>query len=100
VRPKRIAAVVSVLIVVAVVVLFTLQNIERTVDISLSLGFYGFHLENPMPIPYVIGISLIIGFAVGGGWGVAERIGAERRIRELQRKLNQTRLNGDDGWST
>lgn len=45
--------------------MFVVQNLERTVPLSLNLGVGGVELTQPMPIPYLLGITLLIGVVFG-----------------------------------
>jgi hypothetical protein len=79
-------------LVIGVAVLFTIQNVSRVADLSLSLGLAGFHLAQPMPIPYLLWIAFGAGLLLGGGWGLQQRISAGQRIRKLQKKYARSAL--------
>ena len=98
-RAIRITAAILALLVIVVAALFTIQNLSRTSDLSLSLGFYGVHLQDPLPVPYLVWGALGIGLLIGGGWGIQQRIASGKKVRELQRKLARASLSeGGDPW--
>jgi uncharacterized integral membrane protein len=47
------------------VVLFVLQNLHRTTQLSLDLGIVAWQLQEPASLPAVIGIAILLGFFVG-----------------------------------
>lgn len=91
-RAVYIIILVLVLLAAGVGALFTIQNLSRVVDLSLNLGFAGYHLQDPMPVPYLLWISFGIGLVLGGGWGLQQRISAGQRIRKLQKKYARSAL--------
>lgn len=91
-RTKTIIRLVFVLLVGTVATLFTIQNLSREADLSLSLGFTGVHLATPMPLPYLLWIAFGLGLLLGVLWGVAQRMSANKRVRELQKKYARNAL--------
>ncbi len=54
-----------VLVTVGVGALFTVQNMSRTVQVSLDLYVTMVQLERPAPLPAVLGVALGAGWALG-----------------------------------
>lgn len=63
--------------VALVTTLFVIQNGERTVDLSLDLGFWAAHLKEPVAVPVLMGITLAAGMVLGAlpvaSWGMRLR---------------------------
>jgi len=91
-RAVYIIILVLVLLVVGVGALFTIQNLSRLVELSLSFGPVGYQLAEPMPLPYLLWIAFGAGLVLGGGWGLQQRISAGQRIRKLQKKYARSAL--------
>lgn len=54
-----------VLVAVGVGSLFTVQNMSRTVQVSLDLYVTMLQLARPAPLPAVLGVTLGVGWALG-----------------------------------
>lgn len=59
--------------------LFWVQNSARVVMLSLNLGVVKLALQEPLPVPVLMGSCLAIGFVVGVICVVALRLGGGRR---------------------
>ena len=91
---------VVVLLVVLVATMLTIQNLGRTSDLSLDLFFSAWHLNQPLPLPYLLWAAFGGGLLLGGGWGILSRSGAQRRVRELEQELARASLKrADDDWT-
>ena len=99
-RPGRIATLITLGLVAAVGVLFTVQNSGRMTDLSLDLGFTAFHLAEPQPLPYLLWGAFGIGLLLAGTWGVFQRMGVNRHTREFETHAARSDLQAqDDDWT-
>jgi hypothetical protein len=53
------------LTLVAVPILFVIQNRERSTELSLDLGFAAWKLADPVSIPYLLAGTLVVGVLFG-----------------------------------
>ena len=81
-RGFRLYALVVLALLVAVAVLFAVQNSARTTQLSLNLGLVAWQLRQPVAVPALIGASAGGGFALG--W-LAFGIPAMRHARRARR---------------
>ena len=58
---KIVIAVLLPLVLIFLLVLFIVQNMARTTDLSLDLRFFAWHLANPLPV-----VHLLLGCLAGG----------------------------------
>ena len=99
-RAGRIIALILVLAAVGVGALFTVQNGGRTTDLSLDLWLVAYHLEEPQPIPHLLWAAFGGGLLIGGVWGLLGRMGAGRRMRDLEDQVSQPGYApSDDDWT-
>ncbi|MCB9759308.1 MAG: DUF1049 domain-containing protein [Alphaproteobacteria bacterium] len=96
---KWIAALVVLLLVTFPVVLFVLQNLGRTSQLSLNMGFAAWELQQPMPVPALLGIAFGAGLLLGGGFALMRVVSLGSEVRRLNREIA---LSGDgsgtSGW--
>lgn len=90
--PARWTMLVVVLLLVGGVALFTVQNVERTTDLSFDLWVWATHLRRPLPVPYLLLGAFGAGLLLGGGWGILGRVRAAGRIGELEQDLARATL--------
>lgn len=76
-----------VLLVVATVAAFTIQNSGRTVELSLDLGFAAWKLARPATASAVVWGSFGAGFALAFVGGFFRRAALTRRVRQLEQQL-------------
>lgn len=67
--PTRWILLVLTLLVVFFAALFTVQNSERMMDLSLDLYFTAFHLKQQVAVPYLLWGTLGSGLLLGGIFG-------------------------------
>jgi hypothetical protein len=67
-----------ILVIVAVPVLFVLQNHLRTTELSLDLGFVAWKFSEPVSVPWLLAGTLLLGLVVGGLYGYLKRRGRDR----------------------
>ena len=85
---------------VAVGALFTIQNSARVTDLSLNLWMVAFELKEPLPIPYLLIGSFGGGLVLAGALGSLNRMGLQRRIRDLEQQAARSAVRGtDDDWT-
>lgn|GEM_PF-1411008 len=106
--PARWTLLVLVLILLSALSLFTVQNVERTTDLSFDLWFWAGHLQRPLPVPALLLGCFGAGLLVGGGWGLLGRMSAQRRVSGLEQDMARMSLRGpgagagsapsDDPW--
>lgn len=91
---------VVVLLVVLVAFMFTVQNVQRTSDLSLDLFFSAWHLGKAIPVPYLLWGAFGGGLLLGGGWGMLSKLAVQRRVRDLEQELARASLKrADDDWT-
>ena len=98
---KRTMRLLSLTVLVAAAVtitLFVVQNGERTVDLSLDLGFWAAHLKEPVAVPVLMGITLAAGMVLGAlpvaSWGMRLR----RKLRQPEPKASESAPSTDE-WA-
>ena len=72
--------------------LFVVQNLARTTQVSLNLGFAAWQLAEPVPVPALIGISFAAGFVLSAILFGIRAVTAGRRVRRLEQ---EAALNGE-----
>ena len=93
------------LLILGSAALFTVQNHNRTIDLSLDLWAIGFQTTEPTPVPLLLWTALVVGLSIGIGWGIQSRRQAVRRIRQLEADLVRMELGRapalpkDDEWT-
>jgi uncharacterized integral membrane protein len=99
-RPIRYMTWISLILVLLVGAMFTVQNLDRTSDLSLDLYLVAYHLSEPMPVPYLLWGAFGLGLLVAGAWEVVSRLGLHRHIRDLEQQQTRANLtNPDDDWT-
>ena len=84
----------------AVGALFTIQNSERVSELTLNLWLVAFQLDAPQPIPYLLWAAFGGGLLLAGALSSAQRIGLQRRVRDLEQEVARASLRAsDDDWS-
>jgi uncharacterized integral membrane protein len=84
----------------AVGALFTIQNGSRVSDLSLDLMVVAYQLKNPAPIPYMLWAAFGSGLLLAGSWGTFQRLGLQRRVRDLEQEVARNSLRAqDDDWT-
>ncbi len=85
---------------VAVGALFTIQNSMRVTDLSLNLWVVAFELKQPQPIPYLVIGAFGLGLIVAGALSSLNRLGLQRKVRELEREVARASMRApDDDWT-
>ena len=85
---------------VAFVALFTIQNLGRTSDLSINFWIVAYKLKVPQPIPYMLLFAFGSGLLLAGFLGTLNRMGLQRRLRELERETARSNLSSqDDDWT-
>ena len=93
-------AILLLLFTAAVGALFTIQNVERVTDLSLNLWVVAFQLQGPQPIPYLLWGAFGGGLLLAGGVGTIQRMGLQRRVRDLEQEVARASLRTtDDDWT-
>ena len=84
----------------AFVALFTIQNLGRTSDLSINLWLVAYKLKTPQPIPYMLLFAFGSGLLLAGFLGTLNRMGLQRRLRDLERESARSNIsNQDDDWT-
>lgn len=91
---KWVALILLAAIVVTPVVMFVVQNMERSSELSLNLGVAAYELAQPTPVPLLMLASLGLGLLIGGGWGVAKVASQSRELRRLKREASYASADG------
>lgn len=92
-RTSTIVSLVLVFLLLAVAGLFTIQNLSRLAELSLSFGpLGGFQLAEPMPLPYLLWISTAAGLVIGAAWGLQQRFYWRRELTKLKQKYHKATL--------
>lgn len=86
---SRSAAFVAVVLValIAIGALFSVQNAERTVVLSLDLGVAAWQIRDPVPVPALIGVCFGAGFLLGGLLVSIRAVRLSSRVRTLEQQL-------------
>jgi uncharacterized integral membrane protein len=91
---------IVLVLAVAVGGLFTVQNSMRVTELSLNLWVVAFQLEDPQPIPYLLLGAFGGGVILAGAIGSFNRLGLQRRVRELEQEAARSSLRKpDDDWT-
>ncbi len=100
-RTTRYVCIGLIACMLAIGVLFTVQNLERTSDLSLDLYVVAYHLSEPQPVPYLLLGAFGIGLVLAGLWGLVMRMGIQRRVRDLEQQVARASLStaSDDDWT-
>lgn len=86
------------LVGVAVLVAFTLQNSAYRSPLQLDLYVAAWRLEKPASVPVLIWTSFGAGFLLSGMWGMWRAAALSRKVRRLEQDLAMTE-RPKDGWS-
>jgi len=99
-RAGRISILTLIVVATVVGALFTLQNLDRTSDLSLDLWVVAYHLSEPQPVPYLLWGAFAAGLLLGGGWSILGRLSAQARVRGLEQQVARSNLQTtDDDWT-
>ena len=80
--------------------LFTIQNSSRVTELSINLWVVAFELAEPQPVPFLILGAFGAGLILAGALGSFNRMGLQRKIRELERQAAQSSIRtSDDDWT-
>ena len=91
---------IGIVVAVAIGALFTIQNSMRMATLSLNLWVVAFELKDPQPIPYLVIGAFGVGLLVAGTLGSMNRMGLQRRIRQLEHDVARGSLRStDDDWT-
>jgi hypothetical protein len=91
---------IVLVLAVAVGGLFTVQNSMRLTELSLNLWVVAFQLQDPQPIPYLLVGAFGVGLILAGAIGSFNRMGLQRRVRELEQEVARASLRtSDDDWT-
>lgn len=81
-------------------VAFTIQNGERTSDLSLNLWLVGTRTRGEVAVPWLMWASFGVGFGLASLWGLARVAALSRRVRKLE---TEAALAGSgpqrEGWT-
>lgn len=94
-----VAVVGAALILVAV--MFTVQNLGRTTELSLDLWVVAWRLRQPVPVPVALWIALGSGFVLGAALVLFQGSRARSRARQRARarsSLGDSHRSADD-WA-
>ena len=91
-RTSTIISLILVFLLLAVAGLFTVQNLSRPAELSLSFGLVGFQLAEPMPLPYLLWIAAAAGLLIGAGWGLQQRLYWRRELTKIKQKYHKATL--------
>ena len=97
--PARWTLLVVVLLLLSAAALFTVQNIERTTDLSFDMWVWAGHLKQPLPVPTLLLGAFGAGLVLGGGWGLLGRMAAQRRAADLEQDVARLSLRSPGGAS-
>jgi uncharacterized integral membrane protein len=97
------AKLVSILIVLCLgggaLALFVVQNASRTTQLSFDLGAVAWQLDQPIQVPLVIGLSVLIGLLSGVVLMGPRLLRLGGQVRRLERQLALSDQSGDE-WPT
>ena len=91
---------IVVLLVIAVIAAFTVQNTGRTADLSLDLGFAAWKLARPATVAALVWASFGAGLLLAGTWGFVRGVALARRVRQLEQQiaLGGASAPSSDSW--
>ena len=81
------------LLLVLAATAFTIQNSSRLTDLSFDIGFFAWHLKEPLALPVILWCTL------GGGLAAGAMLGAwlrGRSIHALQEEVDRARFGAMD----
>ena len=91
---------IGIVLTVAIGALFTIQNSLRLTTLSLNLWVVAFELKDPQPVPYLLLGAFGVGLLLAGGIGSLNRMGLQRRIRQLEHDVARNSVHAsDDDWT-
>jgi len=99
VTPARWTLLVIVLLLLGGLALFTVQNLERSTDLSLDLWVWAGHLQHPQPVPLLLLCAFGLGLVLGGGWGLVGRMRVSSQLAVLEQDLARASLRTSSGSS-
>ena len=76
-----------VVLLLAGVWAFAVQNSARAVTLSFDVGLAAWQLREPAPVPWVIGVSFAAGLLLAAVAGLRARWALARRVRQLEQEL-------------
>lgn len=82
----QIGGVVSVLLAIAAGALAVVQNSARTTDLTFDLSFAAWQLQQPVPVVYLVGGALVIGFLLGLLLVLPRSMRLSAKVRDLERR--------------
>ena len=78
----------TALVLLSAVVLFVVQNAERTTQLSLDVGLYAFRLKQPVPVTVLMAVVFGAGALFGAipmtRWAFRQRANAKALEQQLQ----------------
>lgn len=75
------------LLVVAGLSAFTIQNMSRTTELSLDLYWAAWRLAEPVAVPILIWVAFGAGLLLAGTWGWVRGVSLQRKVRRLEHEL-------------
>lgn len=78
------------------VALFAVQNSARTTQLSLDLGVVAWQLQQPVPVPALLGIAFGLGLVAGFLPLALRSFRLAARVRELESQEAMTRAGAKD----
>lgn len=99
-KASRWFTLIGVVSAVAVGALFAVQNSLRLTNLSLNLWFVAFELKDPLPVPYLLIGAFGGGLVLAGALGSMNRMGLQRRIRQLEQDVARRSVGTtDEDWT-
>lgn len=97
-NPLAIITVVLGLLSAGFIGLFAFQNHTRTTQLSMDFGFYAVQLEQPLQIPALMGLCVVVGALVPTVWFGSRWWSARAKVRRLEQELALSGGGSQDGW--
>ena len=76
--------------------LFAVQNSARTTQLSFDIGVAAWQLQEPVPIPALIGVCVGVGFLIGAVPLGLRSLRLSSRVRELEANVAVNQALGKD----
>ncbi|MCB9797558.1 MAG: DUF1049 domain-containing protein [Alphaproteobacteria bacterium] len=81
---RLLTALVVFALIALPLVAFVAQNLSRRSELSLNVGFVQWELVDPVPVPGLMLMSLIVGVLVGLLLGGLREVRVRRQLRDAQ----------------
>ncbi len=97
---RNIAIGVPVVLTFLMSALFVVQNMGRTTQLSIDFGVAAFQLPQPVEVPVLMGVCLLVGIVCGAVAFIPGRMAANKKARRLEQQLALGGDGSDDGWTS